>query len=204
MAYLSGFVTPESQQSIETFHGLRRTTEGLLYYTKIDKDTNTTIDVSDGNPSDTQLPTSGAYVEEDISLQSGATEYFTGDGSSTQFTLTVPVLDGTRIRVFLNGILQELNNTFTYTSPTLTFLIAPFNGSQIAVGLLDKQYKNNTTDKYQQYIFEDGDATYYVDNDGYLIKRENIGYGLTALASDDFTTFESTSTVNSTSWQSAS
>jgi len=204
MAYLSGFVTPESQQSIETFHGLRRTTEGLIYYTKIDKDTNTTIDVSDGNPSDTQLPTSGAYVEEDISLQSGATEYFTGDGSSTQFTLTVPVLDGTRIRVFLNGILQELNNTFTYTSPTLTFLIAPFNGSQIAVGLLDKQYKNNTTDKYQQYIFEDGDATYYVDNDGYLIKRENIGYGLTALASDDFTTFESTSTVNSTSWQSAS
>jgi len=204
MAYLSGFVTPESQQSIETFHGLRRTTEGLIYYTKVDKDTNTTIDVSDGNPSDTQLPTSGAYVEEDISLQSGATEYFTGDGSSTQFTLTVPVLDGTRIRVFLNGILQELNNTFTYTSPTLTFLIAPFNGSQIAVGLLDKQYKNNTTDKYQQYIFEDGDATYYVDNDGYLIKRENIGYGLTALASDDFTTFESTSTVNSTSWQSAS
>ena len=204
MAYLSGFVTPESQQSIETFHGLRRTTEGLIYYTKIDKDTNTTIDVSDGNPSDTQLPTSVDYVEEDIYLQSGATEYFTGDGSSTQFTLTVPVLDGTRIRVFLNGILQELNNTFTYTSPTLTFLIAPFNGSQIAVGLLDKQYKNNTTDKYQQYIFEDGDATYYVDNDGYLIKRENIGYGLTALASDDFTTFESTSTVNSTSWQSAS
>ena len=44
MAYLSGFVTPESQQSIETFHGLRRTTEGLLYYTKIDKDTGATID----------------------------------------------------------------------------------------------------------------------------------------------------------------
>ena len=66
MAYLSGFVTPESQQSIETFHGLRRTTEGMLYYSKIDKDQNTSIDVSDGNPSDTQLPTSGAYVNEDI------------------------------------------------------------------------------------------------------------------------------------------
>jgi len=204
MAYLSGFVTPESQQSIETFHGLRRTTEGLLYYTKIDKDTGVTIDVSDGNPSDTQLPTSGAYVEEDVSLQSGATQYFTGDGSTTQFTLTVPVLDGTRIKVYLNGILQELNNTITYTSPTITFTIAPFNGAQIAVGLVDKEYKNNTTDKYQQYIFEDGDATYYIDTDGYLIKRENIGYGLTALASDDFATFESTSTVYSTSWQSAS
>ena len=204
MAYLSGFVTPESQQSIETFHGLRRTTEGLIYYTKIDKDTNTTIDVSDGNPSDTQLPTSGAYVEEDISLQSGATEYFTGDGSTVAFTLTSPVLNGDRIAVYVNGSLQSNNVEFSYSSPTITFNIAPFNGSQVAVGLINKEYKNNTTDKYQQYIFEDGDATYYVDNDGYLIKRENIGYGLTALASDDFTTFESTSTVNSTSWQSAS
>jgi len=203
MAYLSGFVTPESQQTIETFHGLRRTTEGMLYYTKIDKDENVSIDVSNGNPSDEQLPTSGAYVDEKITLQSGATEYFTGDGSTVAFTLTAPVLNGDRIAVYVNGSLQSNNVEFSYSSPTITFNIAPFNGSQVAVGKLDKGYKNNTTDKYQQYIFEDGDATYYVDSDGYLIKRENIGYGLTALASDDFDTFESTSTVASTSWQDA-
>ena len=33
-----GYVVPEAQQSKESFHALRRTTEGLLYYTKIDKD----------------------------------------------------------------------------------------------------------------------------------------------------------------------
>ena len=201
MAYLSGFVTPESQQTIETFHGLRRTTEGMLYYTKIDKDTGVSIDLSNGNPSDTQLPTSGANVEADISFSS--VQYFNGDGSTTEFTMNPPVADETRIKVFVNNIEQVLNRDYTYSSPTLTFVIKPFNGALVSVGLINKEYKNNTTDKYQQYIFEDGDATYYVDNDGYLIKRENIGYGLTALASDDFTTFESTSTVNSTSWQSA-
>ena len=53
-------------------------------------------------------------------------------------------------------------------------------------------------------MFEDGDATYFIDDNGYFVKRENLGKGLTALASDDFSTFESTSTVQSTTWQSAS
>ena len=202
MAYLSGFVTPESQQSIETFHGLRRTTEGLLYYTKIDKDTGATIDLSDGSPSDTQLPTSGANVEADINFQS--VQYFNGDGSTTEFTMSPAVLDETRIKVFVNNIEQVLNRDYTYSSPTLTFVIRPANGTSIAVGLINKEYKNNTTDKYQQYIFEDGDATYFIDSDGYLIKRENVGYGLTALASDDYTTAESTTySVASTSYQDA-
>ena len=48
MAYLSGFVTPESQQGKESFHALRRTTEGLLYYTKVNKDNADIIDVSGG------------------------------------------------------------------------------------------------------------------------------------------------------------
>ena len=199
MAYLSGFVTPESQQSIETFHGLRRTTEGLLYYTKIDKDTGTTIDLSDGSPSDVQLPTSGANVEADINFQS--VQYFNGDGSTTEFTMSPAVLDETRIKVFVNNIEQVLNRDYTYSSPTITFVIKPFNGALVSVGLINKEYKNNTTDKYQQYIFEDGDATYFIDSDGYLIKRENVGYGQTALISDDFSTSESsTYSVGSTTY----
>ena len=33
-----GYVAPISQQNSEGFHALRRTTEGLLYYTKVNKD----------------------------------------------------------------------------------------------------------------------------------------------------------------------
>ena len=194
-----GYVVPEtSTQTIETFHGLRRTNEGLLYYTKLNKDTTTTIDLSNGQPGDTQLPTSGSYVDADETLSS--VQYFTGNGSQLTYTLVPPVLDGTRIKVYVNNIEQTFLTTYTYTSPTLTFIVAPFNNAQIAVGIKDKEYKNNTSDLYQQYIFEDGEATYYVDSDGYLIKRENLNKALTPLVSDDFNTFESTATVNATTY----
>jgi len=194
-----GYLIPEtSTQTIETFHGLRRTTEGLLYYTKLNKDSSTTIDLSNGQPGDTQLPTSGSYVDADETLSS--VQYFTGNGSTLTYTLVPPVLDGTRIKVYVNNVEQTFLTSYTYTSPTLTFIVAPFNNAQIAVGIKDKEYKNNTSDLYQQYIFEDGEATYFIDDNGYLVKRENLNKVLTPLVSDDFNTFESTATVNATTY----
>ena len=203
-----GYVVPESQQSKESFHALRRTTEGLVYYTKVDKDNTDTIDLDGGNPTDKngnrQLPTKVDYTDENIELQSGTTQYLTGDGSTLTFNLTTPVLDGTRIAVFLNGVKQPIDEVWTYASSVVTFKIAPYSGSQVAIGYIDKKYKNNTSDLYLQYVFEDGDATYYIDDNGYFVKRENKSRGATALTSDDFTTAESsTYPVVSTSWQSA-
>ena len=203
-----GYLAPHSTQSKEGFHALRRTTEGLLYYTKVDKDSTDSIDFDGGSPTDKngnrQLPSKVDYTDEVTKLQSG-TQYFTGDNSTVAFTLTTPVLDGTRIAVFLNGVKQPIDEVWTYASSVVTFKVAPFNGSQVAVGYVNKEYKNNTSDKYHQYVFEDGDATYYIDDNGYFVKRENKSRGATALTSDDFTTAEgSTYSVASTSWQSAS
>ena len=202
-----GQVVPEGIQSKEGFHALRRTTEGLLYYTKIDKDETSTIDFDGGSPTDKngneQLPSKDDYTKETTKLQSGATQLFTGDGSTSTFTLTTAVLDNTRIAVFLNGVKQEVNEIWTYASGVVTFKIAPFSGSQVAVGYIDKQYKNNTSDFYHQYVMENGDATYFVDDDGYFVKRENRSRGATALTSDDFNTAEgSTYSVASTTWSS--
>ena len=201
-----GYVTPVGQQSKEGFHALRRTTEGLLYYTRVDKDSTDSIDFDGGNPTDKngnrQLPSKVDYTDEITKLQTG-TQYFTGDNSTVTFTLTTPVLDGTRIAVFLNGVKQPIDEVWTYASSVVTFKIAPFSGSQVAIGYINKKYKNNTSDLYHQYLFEDGDATYFIDDNGYFVKRENLGKGLTAIASDDFSTFDSTSTVSSTTWQSA-
>jgi len=201
-----GYVAPISQQSKEGFHALRRTTEGLLYYTKVDKDSTDSIDFDGGSPTDKngnrQLPSKVDYTEELIKLQTG-TQYFTGDNSTVAFTLSTPVLDGTRIAVYLNGVKQPIDEVWTFASSVITFRIAPFNGSQVAVGRIEKEYKNNTSDKYHQYVFEDGDATYHIDDNGYFVKRENKSRGATALTTDDFTTFEATASVASTSWQSA-
>ena len=196
-----GQVVPEGQQTKETFHALRRSTEGLLYYTKIDKDNTDTIDLSNGSPDPLiQLPTSGSNVEAKEGYID--TQLFAGDGSDTTFDLTTPVPDATRIRVYVNQVLQKETIDFTYSSPTITFNIAPANGAQIAVGRINKGYKNNTSDLYQQYFFEDGDATFFVDSDGYLIKRENRAYNQTA-TTDDPTTIESSYSAASTSYQDA-
>jgi len=202
-----GYVTPVGQQSKEGFHALRRTTEGLLYYTKVDKDSTDSIDFDGGNPTDKngnrQLPSKVDYTDEVIKLQSGP-QYFTGDNSTVAFTLSTPVLDGTRIAVFLNGVKQPIDEVWTFASSVITFKIAPFSNSQVAVGRIEKEYKNNTSDKYHQYVFEDGDATYHIDDNGYFVKRENKSRGATALTTDDFATAEgSTYSVATTSWQSA-
>ena len=204
-----GQIVPEGVQNKEGFHALRRTTEGLLYYTKVNKDETSILDYEGGSPTDLsgnrQISTLSEYVDEDVKLQSGVTQIFTGDGSTTTFTLTTAVLDFTRIAVFLNGVEQEVDKVWTYASGVVTFKIAPFNTAQIAVGYIDKQYKNNTNDFYHQFRNESGDATYFIGDDGYFVKRENRSRGATALTSDDFTTAEgSTYSVASTTWQSAS
>tara|TARA_B100000927_G_scaffold224133_1_gene183929 strand:+ start:16 stop:621 length:606 start_codon:yes stop_codon:yes gene_type:complete len=196
-----GQVVPEGVQSKESFHALRRSTDGILYYTKIDKDNTDTIDLSNGNPDPLiQLPTSGSNVEAKEGYIDS--QLFAGDGSDKTFDLTVPVPDATRIRVYVNQVLQKETIDFTYSSPTITFNIAPANGAQIAVGRINKSYKNNTTDLYQQYFFEEGDATFFVDSDGYLIKRENRAYNQTA-TTEDPTTIDSSISVASTSYQDA-
>jgi hypothetical protein len=200
-----GFVVPEtSTQTTETFHALRRTSEGLLYYTKINKNENVSIDLDGGNPTDkngnTQLPTNENYVEDIIKLQAGATEIFAGNGSTTTFTLTVPVLDSSRLAVFIDGVLQQLDVTYSYATPIVSFKVVPKSGAQVAIGKIDKALKSNTSDFYYQYIFEDGEATYFIDDNAYFVKRENLNKVLTPLASDDFNTFESTATVNATTY----
>ena len=206
MAKIHYLVPERSVQSTETFHAIRRTDDGMLYYTKINKNENVSIDFEAGDPTDKnggrQLPTNENYVEDTIKLQAGQTQIFTGDGGTTTFTLSAPALDGSRIAVFVDGNLQQLDNTYSYTSPTVTFKIAPKNLAQVAVGKIDKTTQSNPEDFYYQYVFEDGDATYFIDSNGYFVKRENFAKSLTRITTDDFSTFESTQTVNATTWRS--
>ena len=201
-----GQIVPEGQQSKEGFHGLRRTTEGLLYYTKIDKDSTDSLDFEGGSPTDLsgakQISTQKEYVDADTFIQSGI-QYETGDNSTVAFTMSEPVLDDTRVVVYVDGVKQILGEQYTYSTPTVTFITKPKSGAQIAIGAVDKKYKNNTNDFYQQFRNEDGDATYYIDSNGYFVKRENRSRGATALTSDDFTTFEATASVVTATWQSA-
>ncbi|WOZ55771.1 tail fiber protein [Pelagibacter phage HTVC041P] len=63
---------------------------------------------------------------------------YTGDGSTTQYSITFPFIDSTHIKAFING---TQTTAFTISSSTLTFNSAPANSSTIRI---ERQTPNNT------------------------------------------------------------
>jgi len=185
------------------FNGIRRTKEGMLYLTHVVRETsNDSFEVSkfyEEGKSDL-LPKDGEtnYTQERLELFN--VQQFTGDNSTKAFTLSNNMGTlGDRIAVFVDGIRKLLHADFTVNNTTLTFTIAPHSGKIIDVGQINKRYFNNDSDKYQQYTF-DNNATYLINSDGELVRRENKGVSRTALGSDNFDTFETGATVNSTTY----
>src|SRR5210317_1364644 len=201
-------VVPETTQKdeLKNFNGIRRTKEGMLYLTTIDRQTSTDeITVSkytEEGKSDLVPKDETAYVDEREEYFNAQT--FTGNGSDTTFTLNVDMdTFGTRIAVFVDGVRQKLFTHYTVSNTTLTFVIPPQNGKIIEVAQINKRYYNNDSDKYQQFTY-DFDATYLINSNADLVKRENKTVSRTELSSDDFDTFESTTaSVNSTTYQDA-
>jgi hypothetical protein len=86
---------------------------------------------------------SSGFVEffngtEFVALNSGDVEYtvdnFVGDGSTTEFTMTVAESSATQIMVFVGSIYQEPTTAYTVKgSVTLTFTSAPPNTVPINV-----------------------------------------------------------------------
>lgn len=192
---------------LKNFNGLRRTREGMLYLTSIDRQNSTdeiTISTHTEDGKSDLVPNDGQtnYVDERLEMINVQT--FTGDGSDKTFTLNVNMGTlGNRLAVFVDGVRQDLNTHYTVSNTTLTFVMAPHNGKVIEVAQINKRYKNNDSDKYQQFTF-DTDATYLINSSADLVKRENKTVSRTKLSSDDFDTFESTTaSVNSTTYQDA-
>src|SRR5210317_2105848 len=151
----------------ETFHGLRRTAEGLLYYNLRDKNVGT----------------------------------FSNDGGTTQIAN-----DGAdRLAVFIDRNRQTATTDYSVSGTTLTFVRAPHNNAEIFVRHIKKEYKNETSDTFQQYRFENGKAYYKLNTDGKLVRIENKRMikdtaNFPYEVEDNFSTIESTYTVNSTTY----
>jgi len=71
--------------------------------------------------------------------QETSTESFTGDGTTTNFTLSDPPVINSGIIVFVDGIQQQLTSNFTVSGSTLAFTTAPDSGADIDVYILVKE-----------------------------------------------------------------
>jgi len=201
-----GLLIPKNTNNEETkFNGIRRTTDGMLYLTSIDPNVdNESIQYSDffeAGKSDL-VPKDGTdYTEERLELYN--VQYYTGDGSTLTFTLNASGITADNLAVYINNVRQTAFSDYTISGTTLSFVLKPANASSITVGQINKRYKNNDSDRYQQFTFDSNTtATYLINSSGDLVRRVNQEGGQTSIT-DDFDTFESTATVNSTTYQSA-
>src|SRR5210317_331856 len=185
----------------ETFHGLRRTAEGLLYYNLRDKNVGTFS--NDGGT--TQITNDDDYVNVIEEYISGKDQTFSGDGSDTTFTLSDTGREADQIAVFIDRNRQTATTDYSVSGTTLTFVRAPHNNAEIFVRVIKKEYKNETTDTFQQYRFENGKAYYKLDSDGKLVRIENKRMindtaNFPYEVEDNFSTIESSYSVNSTTY----
>ena len=201
--------TESSNVLLKKFNGLRRTQDGMLYLTSIDPNTEKAdIQISnffESGKSDL-VPNDGetSYIEERLELFN--VQYFTGDNSTTAFTLNASGILPEGVAVFLDGVRKTALTDYNISGTSLTFTIKPANNVTITVGQINKRYKNNDSDRYQQFVFDDNTTTIFlINSNGDLVRRVNNARPseLTS-TSDDFDTFETTTgQAYSTTYQSA-
>ena len=186
----------------KSFHGLRRTTDGKLYYTL--RDANVGTFSNDGGT--TELSSDADYVAVEEQYISGKNQTFAGDGSDTTFTLSDTGREADQLAVFVDRVRMTATTDYTVSGTTLTFVRAPHNAAEIYVQVIDKEYKNETTDTYQQYKFEDGRNHYKLNSDGKLVRVENRKMPIDEtnfpddVLDSEFGNYNGNSIVNSTTW----
>jgi hypothetical protein len=200
MSYLLP-VSSTTTTKLKNFNGLRRTVDGMLYLTTIDREKSTEeITVSkyyEEGKSDLVPKDETNYVDERDEYYD--VQNFTVAGSNT-FTLVSAIDNANMITVFVNNIKKIPFSDFNVSSNILTLTITPANGIIVNVCMNKKRYFNNDSDKFQQFTY-DFKSTYLINSDGELVRRENKPVARTALVSDDFDTFENTAaSVNSTTY----
>ena len=201
-----GLLIPKNTNNeLEKFNGIRRTPYGMLYLTSIDPNVdNESIQYSnyfEPGKSDSVPKDGSDYTDERLELFN--VQYFTGDGSTLTFTLNATGMTAEGLAVFFDGVRKTAYIDYSVSGTTLTFVLKPANNVTITVGQINKRYKNNDSDRYQQFTFDSNTtATYLINSSGDLVRRVNQEGGQTS-TTDDFDTFESSASVNSTTYQSA-
>ena len=185
-----------------TFHGLRRTVDGKLYYTLRDKNVGTFS--NDGGT--TQLTNDDDFVAVVEQYIAGKNQTFSGDGSDTTFTLSDTGREVDQLAVFVDRVRMTSTTDYTVSGTTLTFVRAPHNAAEIYVQVIDKEYKNESTDTYQQYKFESGRNHYKLNSDGKLVRVENKKMPIDEtnfpddVLDSEFGNYNGSAIVNTTTW----
>jgi len=81
----------------------------------------------------TGVPSDGSITFQKLAGSNFQTSTFTGNGSTTTYTLTQSVLTADHVFVTVAGVLQTPTTSYTASGTALTFTAAPANGASIVI-----------------------------------------------------------------------
>ena len=81
----------------------------------------------------TGVPSDGSITFQKLAGSNFQTSTFTGNGSTTTYTLTQSVLTADHVFVTVAGVLQTPTTSYTASGTSLTFTAAPANGASIVI-----------------------------------------------------------------------
>jgi len=81
----------------------------------------------------TGVPSDGSITFQKLAGSNFQTDTYTGNGSTTSYTLTQSVLTANHLFVTVAGVLQTPTSSYSASGTTLTFTAAPANGAAIVV-----------------------------------------------------------------------
>ena len=101
-------------------------------------------------------------------LTSFTTDTFTGNGSTTAYTLSETPPNSNSLLVFVDGILQKVTTNFTVSGTTLTFTGAPDTGAEIEIKHLAVRSIIRRAPDFQLDTFtgDGSDTTFTLANSG--------------------------------------
>jgi len=147
-------LTPDSSTTTFTLTYAAGSANSLLVvYSGVIQEPGVAYSLSGGGASIafSEAPATGAtlyiiYLGKQVSVprtagQETTKQAFTGDGTTTSFTLTDPPVVPAGVMVFVDGVLQRegSGNNFQSTGSTIVFSTAPDNGAEIDVYTLTKE-----------------------------------------------------------------
>ena len=121
-------------------------------------------------------------------------------------TLSDTGREADQLAIFVDRVRMTATTDYTLSGTTITFVRAPHNAAEVFVRVIDKEYKNESTDTFQQYKFESGRNHYKLNSDGKLVRVENKKMPIDEtnfpddVLDSEFAAYDGAAIVNSTSW----
>jgi len=136
-------------------------------------------------------PAAGSVTESSLAanLKSFTTDTFTGDGSTTAFTLSETPPNANSILVTVDGVVQKVTTNYTLATTTLTFTSAPDASAEVEVKHMGVRSTFRRSTDFQLDSFTgDGSTTAFTLSNGVSTNNAFVYYnGLLAVPTTDYT-----------------